>query len=136
MKPFFNHGWTQINTDGEKTLTRIARIFAKGGGVGWGACGRSPGAKSDSLYAKRVRLSDWIRLDPSVQFFNHGLRAAVANTDKHGWGKDFDANCANFREGVRGWMGCLPHGHRAQLAGGPPALRPRHGRSSGFVRFG
>jgi len=24
---------------------------------------------------------------------------------KHGWEKDFDANCANFREGVRGWMG-------------------------------
>jgi len=40
-------------------------------------------------------------------FFNHGLRAAVANTDKHGWGKDFDANCTNFREGVRGWMGVL-----------------------------
>ena len=26
---------------------------------------------------------------------------------KHGWGKDFDANCTNFREGVRGWMGVL-----------------------------
>ena len=35
------------------------------------------------------------------------------DTDKHRWGKDFDANCANFREGVRGWMGYLPHGHRA-----------------------
>jgi len=42
---------------------------------------------------------------------------------KHGWGKDFDANCANFREWGRGWMGCLPYGHRAQFAGGPPALR-------------
>jgi len=42
---------------------------------------------------------------------------------KHGWGKDFDANCTNFREGVRGWMGSLPCGHRAQLAGEPPALR-------------
>jgi len=47
----------------------------------------------------------------------------VANTDEHGWGKDFDANCTNSREGGRGWMGCLPYGHRAQLAGGPPALR-------------
>jgi len=27
------------------------------------------------------------------------------DTDKHGWGKDFDANCTNFREGGRGWMG-------------------------------
>jgi len=36
FKPFFNHGWTQMNTDGEKTLTRIARIFAKGSGAGWG----------------------------------------------------------------------------------------------------
>jgi len=60
-------------------------------------------------------------------FFNHGLRAAVANTDKHGWGKDFDTNCTNFREGVRGWMGYLPYGRRAQLAGGPPALRTEMG---------
>jgi len=26
---------------------------------------------------------------------------------EHGRGKDFDANGTNFREGVRGWMGCL-----------------------------
>jgi len=45
------------------------------------------------------------------------------DTNKHGWGKDFDANCANFREGVRGWMEYLPYGHRARLAGEPPALR-------------
>jgi len=42
---------------------------------------------------------------------------------KHGWEKDFDANCANFREGVRGWMGYLPYVRRTQLAGEPPALR-------------
>jgi len=29
------------------------------------------------------------------------------DTDKHGWGKDFDANCTNSREGVRGGWGYL-----------------------------
>ena len=41
MKPFLTTDcepqWqTPMNTDGEKTLTRIARIFAKGSGAGWG----------------------------------------------------------------------------------------------------
>ena len=55
-----------------------------------------------ALRQVREDLSDWIRLDPSVQFFLPRM-----DTDEHGWGKDFDANCANFREGVRGWMGVL-----------------------------
>jgi len=42
---------------------------------------------------------------------------------KHGWGKDFDANCANFRERGPGLDGVLSHGHRTQLAGGSPAFR-------------
>jgi len=41
------------------------------------------------------------------------------DTDKHGWGKDFDANCTNFREGGRGWMGYLRtaagHNSRAEM---------------------
>ena len=43
---------------------------------------------------------------------------------KHGWGKDFDANCANFREGVRGWMGYL----RTAIGHDLRAGRPRSGR--------
>jgi len=35
---------------------------------------------------------------------------------KHEWGKDFDANCTNFREEVRGWRGYLSY------AAGSPAI--------------
>ena len=45
------------------------------------------------------------------------------DTDEHGWGKDFDANCTNFREGVRGWMGVLavwpPDATRGRAARAP-----------------
>ena len=56
--------------------------------------------------------------------------------NKHGWGKDFDANCANFREGVRGWMGCLPYGHRARQAKQERGWRIEDGGwPMGFIRL-
>ena len=46
---------TRMNTDGEKTLTRIARIFAKGAGAGWGACRTATGHNSRAIMAARLK---------------------------------------------------------------------------------
>ena len=114
MKPFFNHGWTQINTDGEKTLTRIARIFAKGPGLDGVLAARPPDAKSDSVYAKPVRLSDWIRVFNFLTTDCEPQWQTQINTDGE---KTLTRISRIFAKGFGAGWGYLPYGRRTQLTG-------------------
>jgi len=121
IKPFLNHRWTRIGSEPiwcsalqrrgsglirpnptMKLKKSMDLLFNPVVGSRWP--GQLAGG-APALRPRHGRPSGFVRLGWTIKFlkkkFNHGLRAAVANTDEHGWGR----SSGKGREGLKGQEG-------------------------------
>ena len=129
----------------EKVETRISRIDANGAHAGSetgapafakGPCGRPPGAAGQAR-ARMAPKREFIRPNPTkseCSIFSPQMDTDPMIESKHGRGKDFDANCTNFREGGTRRVGDRRSEVR-QLAGWKPALRQVRENLSDWIRL-